>query len=97
MMWGKRHGTHPGIELRIRNRNGELIRTDSDTLYYAVKYGNYGDEGWLELIPGCDESNVHLVDEYLADPTRIVVEVRSVKLPTGKKHSHRTRSRTTDV
>jgi hypothetical protein len=69
---------HPGIELRISNLSGELVRADSDHLFYsALAAGRMHD--WLELIPGLEMPYQFGADEPRSCHLRI--EIKPVILP----------------
>lgn len=65
---------HPGIELRISNLSGELMRADSDHLHYAARLIGGGVDGWVELLPG----EAWAPDTPL--PARLKIEIRPVTL-----------------
>ena len=77
---------HIGIELRISNINGELVRTDSEHLHWIAKYAGTATtcnlsclpgcdrHGWLELIPGREMPYAYPDD--MPVPARLKIEIR---------------------
>ncbi|HEV2244925.1 MAG TPA: hypothetical protein VGR98_28075 [Streptosporangiaceae bacterium] len=79
---------HIGIELRISNINGELVRTDSDQLYWSTTFHqclsctpacppNCERHGWYELIPG--KMMPYAYPDDTPVPGRLKIEIRPLR------------------